>query len=163
MYITSLCYVERDGNYLMLHRVKKEKDRNRDKWIGIGGSFQEDESPEDCVRREAMEETGLTLVTPVLRAIVTFVVEGGIGEQMFLFTCDDFTGTLTDCDEGQLEWIPKEDLYGLELWEGDRIFLEKIAAPCPFFTLKLIYDRDGHLLFAEENGTQVIIDRRTQA
>ncbi|MBO6052915.1 MAG: 8-oxo-dGTP diphosphatase [Clostridia bacterium] len=161
LYITSLCYVERDGKYLMLHRVKKEEDRNRDKWIGIGGSFLEDESPEDCVRREAREETGLTLVTPVLRAVITFVVEGGESELMFLFTCEDFTGTVIDCDEGELAWIAKEKLYGLELWEGDRIFLEKIAAPCPFFTLKLVYDRGGHLLYAEEDGTQVIIDRRS--
>ena len=163
MYITSLCYVERDGKYLMLHRVKKEEDRNRDKWIGIGGSFLEDESPEDCVRREAREETGLTLLAPVLRSVITFVVEGGESELMFLFTCRDFEGALTDCDEGTLAWIPKEDLYGLELWEGDRIFLEKIAALCPFFTLKLVYDRGGRLLYAEEDGARVIIDRRTKA
>ena len=157
---TSLCYIERDGCYLMLHRVKKENDANHDKWIGVGGGFFEDESPEECCVREAWEETGLTLHAPVLRAVVTFVMEGGESEIMFLFTCSDFSGDLRDCDEGVLEWIPKERLYGLELWEGDRIFLKKIEHPCPFFTLKLVYDRDGNLIEAVENGTDRLIDRR---
>ena len=158
---TSLCYIERDGRYLMLHRVKKEHDLNRDKWLGVGGGFLEDESPEDCCVREAFEETGLTLRGPVLRAVVTFVMEEGESELMFLFTCSDFSGELKDCDEGVLEWIPKEDLYGLELWEGDRVFLKKIEKPSPFFTLKLVYDKDGNLLEAVENGTERLIDRRT--
>ncbi len=160
---TSLCYIERDGRYLMLHRVKKEHDLNRDKWIGVGGGFLENESPEDCCCREAFEETGLTLHGPVLRAVVTFVMEGGESELMFLFTCSDFEGELRDCDEGVLEWIPKEDLYGLELWEGDRIFLKKIEQPSPFFTLKLVYDKNGNLLEAVENGTERLIDRRRQS
>lgn len=160
---TSLCYIERDGCYLMLHRVKKEHDANRDKWIGVGGGFLEDESPEDCCCREALEETGLTLHAPTLRAVVTFVMEGGESEIMFLFTCTDFEGELRDCDEGVLEWIPKEKLYGLELWEGDRIFLRDIENPGPFFTLKLVYDRRGHLLHAVRNGTETLIDRRKEA
>ena len=158
---TSLCYIERDGRYLMLHRVKKEHDLNRDKWLGVGGGFLEDESPEDCCVREAFQETGLTLRRPVLRAVVTFVMEEGESELMFLFTCSDFSGELKDCDEGVLEWIPKKDLYGLELWEGDRVFLKKIEKPSPFFTLKLVYDKDGNLLEAVENGTEHLIDRRT--
>ena len=157
---TSLCYIERDGCWLMLHRVKREHDLNRDKWLGVGGGFLEDESPEDCCIREAFEETGLTLCGPKLRAVVTFVIEGGENEQMFLFTCSDFAGELRECDEGVLEWIPKEDLYGLELWEGDFIFLKRIERPSPFFTLKLVYDKNGKLLEAVENGTERLIDRR---
>ena len=149
---STLCYVEKDGCYLMMHRVKKEHDINKDKWIGIGGGFKEDESPEDCVRREALEETGLFLKDPKLLSVVTFVIEGGECEQMFLFKSFDFEGTLTDCDEGTLEWIPKERLYGLDLWEGDRIFLKKIENGCDFFTLKLVYDRCGNLKEAYENG-----------
>lgn len=159
---TSLCYIERDGCYLMLHRVKKAHDLNRDKWIGVGGGFLKDESPEDCCVREAFEETGLTLYGPKLRAVVTFVIEGGEDEHMFLFTCSDFSGELKDCDEGVLEWIPKEKLYDLELWEGDHIFLRKIEKPCEFFTLKLVYNKDGNLIEAVENGTDRLIDRRAE-
>ena len=159
--ITSLCYIERDGCYLMLHRVKKEHDVNRDKWIGIGGGFEAGESPEDCVRREAKEETGLDLTDPVLCAVVTFVLEGGEDELMFLFKCTEFTGTLTDCDEGVLEWIPKEKLYDLALWEGDRIFLKRIENSTEFFTLKLVYDKNETLTEAVLNGSEAII-RRTK-
>ncbi|MBO7397999.1 MAG: NUDIX domain-containing protein, partial [Clostridia bacterium] len=134
---STLCYVEKDGCYLMMHRVKKEHDLNRDKWIGIGGGFLEDESPEDCVKREALEETGLTLEDPKLLSVVTFVIEGGECEHMFLFKAKRFPGNLTDCDEGTLEWVPKEKIYGLDLWEGDKIFLRKIEKDCDFFTLKL--------------------------
>jgi len=153
---STLCYVEKDGCYLMMHRVKKEHDLNRDKWIGIGGGFLEDESPEDCVKREAMEETGLTLEDPKLLSVVTFVIEGGECEHMFLFKAKRFSGNLTDCDEGTLEWVPKEKIYGLDLWEGDKIFLRKIEKNCEFFTLKLVYDRHGNLLEAVENGTEKI-------
>lgn len=149
---SSLVYIEKDGKYLMLHRIKKENDVNRDKWIGVGGGFLEDESPEDCVRREAYEETGLTLGKVTLYSVVTFVIEGGECEQMFLFKSDDFTGQLIDCDEGVLEWIDKEKLYSLDLWEGDIIFLKKIENGCPFFTLKLVYDKNGRLIEAVENG-----------
>lgn len=151
---TTLCYIEQDGCYLMMHRTKKEKDVNRDKWIGIGGGFWEDESPEDCVRREAMEETGLTLGELKLRSVVTFVIEDGECEQMFLFTCRDFSGTLQDCDEGELEWLDKTKIYSLNLWEGDRIFLRKIEDDeTPFFTLKLVYDKAGNLLSAIQDGS----------
>ena len=149
---SSLCYIEKDGKYLMLHRIKKENDLNRDKWIGVGGGFLEDESPEDCVRREAFEETGLTLGKVTLYSVVTFVIEDGECEQMFLFKSSDFSGNITECDEGVLEWLPKEDLYSLNLWAGDMIFLRKIENGCDFFTLKLVYDKHGNLLKAIENG-----------
>ncbi len=153
---TTLCYIERDDCYLMLHRIKKENDINRDKWIGIGGGFLENESPEECIRREALEETGLTLGRLKLYSVITFEVEGNESEYIFLFKCSDFSGELTDCDEGVLEWVPKNKLYELELWEGDKIFLRKIDGKCDFFTLKLVYDRDGKLLSACENGMDML-------
>lgn len=154
---STLCYIERGGCYLMLHRVKKVNDQNRDKWIGIGGGFLENESPEDCIRREALEETGLTLEALTLRAVVTFIIEGGECEHMFLFKCTDFSGELADCDEGVLEWIPKSDIYDLELWEGDRLFLRRIEEDSEFFTMKLVYAKDGTLLEAVENGCTSLI------
>ena len=149
---STLCYIEQDNKYLMLHRVKKKDDQNKDKWIGIGGGFYENESPEDCVRREVLEETGLMLHDLSLRSVITFVIDGGECEHMFLFKSKSFTGELIECDEGQLEWIDKNALYSLDLWEGDRIFLKKIESDCEFFTLKLVYASDGTLLEAIENG-----------
>ena len=139
---TTLCYIEREGQYLMLHRVKKEGDMNRDKWLGIGGKFRDKESPEDCVLREALEETGLHLHTPEYRGIVTFVSDRYPTEYMHLFLARDFSGTLRDCDEGVLEWIPKEDLRALPKWEGDDIFLRLLDRDVPFFSLKLTYAGD---------------------
>ncbi|MBQ7600486.1 MAG: 8-oxo-dGTP diphosphatase [Clostridia bacterium] len=153
---STLCYIESDGKYLMLHRVKKENDVNRDKWIGIGGGFEENESPEDCIRREMYEETGLRPENLKLRSVITFVIEGGECEQMFLFKCNRFTGNLTECEEGTLEWIRKEDIYALDLWEGDRLFLRKIENDCGFFTMKLVYDSHGTLVSAEENGVKIL-------
>lgn len=153
---TTLCYVEKDGQYLMLHRVKKERDVNRDKWIGIGGGFLEDESPEDCILREALEETGLVLHEPKLRAVVTFVIEDGECEQMFLFKCDRFSGELRECDEGVLEFIDKDRLFELDIWEGDWFFLQRIRDEGEFFTMKLVYDREGRLLEASENGKRFL-------
>ena len=153
---STLCYIERDGCYLMMHRVKKKNDMNHDKWIGIGGGFLEDESPEDCIRREALEETGLTLGDLDFCSVVTFVIENGECEHMFLFKCSDFSGELTDCDEGELVWVPKQDIYKLDLWEGDFLFLRKIENSCDFFTLKLVYDKDGTLLSAVENGSTIL-------
>ena len=139
---TTLCYIEQDGKYLMLHRVKKENDLNRDKWIGIGGKFEDKESPEDCVLREALEETGLTLQRPEYRGIVTFVSDRWDTEYMHLFWADQFTGEIRDCDEGTLEWIAKEDILKLPMWEGDKIFLELLDRRAPFFSLKLTYQGD---------------------
>ena len=139
---TTLCYIEKDGCYLMLHRIKNENDINKDKWIGIGGKFEDRESPEDCVLREAREETGLSLIRPSYRGIVTFVSDRYPTEYMHLFHSDRFEGTIRDCDEGKLEWILKEELMKLPMWEGDKIFLRLLDTERPFFSLKLSYVGD---------------------
>lgn len=139
---TTLCHIERDGKYLMLHRVKKENDLNRDKWVGIGGKLEEGESPEECNAREVLEETGLTLINSHYRGIVTFVSDLWETEYMHIFHSDKFTGTLHDCDEGTLEWVDKLRLYELPIWEGDKIFLKLLETPSPFFSLKLEYRGD---------------------
>lgn len=140
--MTTLCYVEKEDAYLMLHRVSKKQDVNKDKWIGIGGHFEEGESPEDCLLREAYEETGLTLTSWRFRGMVTFTQEGYGTEYMCLYTADGFSGELKDCDEGILEWVKKEELLKLNLWEGDKIFLRLLNENAPFFSLKLIYQGD---------------------
>ncbi len=139
---STLCYIEKDGKYLMLHRIKKENDVNHDKWIGIGGKFEDGESPEECMLREAKEETGLDIKTYSYRGIVTFVSDIYETEYMHLFTSSGFTGNISECDEGCLEWIDKQKLFNLTLWEGDKIFLKLIENPCPFFSLKLSYKGD---------------------
>lgn len=150
---TTLCYIESNGRYLMLHRTKKEHDENKDKWIGIGGKLEEGESPEDAAIREAFEETGLELIKPQYRGIVTFVSEKWGTEYMHLFTCDNFSGKIKeDCDEGELLWIDKTELLSYNLWEGDKIFLNLIKDEgTPFFSLKLCYDENdvltGHEIY----------------
>lgn len=139
---TSLCYIEQNNSYLMLHRVKKVNDENHDKWIGIGGKFEEAESPEDCMRREMLEETGLTPRNWQYRGIVTFVSDEWGTEYMHLFKCTGFTGEVKECDEGVLEWIGKDKLLSLPIWEGDKIFLRLLDTDCPFFSLKLCYSGD---------------------
>ncbi|MEE1279037.1 MAG: 8-oxo-dGTP diphosphatase [Acutalibacteraceae bacterium] len=136
---TSLCYIFSGDKVLLLHKNVK-KDLNFEKWLGVGGKFLEDESPFDCVLREAKEETGLTLKNPLYRGIVTFVSDRYESEQMHLFTCNDFEGTLSDCDEGELLFLEKEKLFTLPAWEGDKIFLELILKDSPFFSLKLVYE-----------------------
>ena len=136
---TSLCYIERDGCYLMLHRTKKVNDENHDKWIGVGGKFEEGESPEECMLREVQEETGLTLTAWRYRGIVTFVSDEWGGEYMHLFTADGYSGELKSCDEGELEWVKKQRLPALPIWEGDKIFLRLLDSAQPFFSLKLCY------------------------
>ncbi len=136
---TTLCYIRREDSYLMLHRIKKEQDENRDKWIGVGGKFEEGESPEDCVLRETLEETGLTLTDYRYRGLVTFVSDIWPCEYMHLFTATGFTGQLKECDEGVLEWLPIRQLCALPMWAGDRIFLELLERDAPFFSLKLVY------------------------
>ena len=148
---TTLCYIERDGQYLMLHRVKKEQDENRDKWIGIGGKFEDRESPEDCLLREVREETGLTLNSWRYCGIITFVSDRWPTEYMHLFHTEDFCGELIDCDEGVLTWIGKEELLKLPMWEGDRIFLKLMDQRVPFFSLKLVYEGET-LVSARLNG-----------
>lgn len=151
---TTLCYIERGDEYLMLHRVKKENDINRDKWIGLGGKFKEDESPEECLLREVYEESGLRLTSWRYRGIVTFLNTKCSSEYMHLFTADGFEGTVGPCDEGELEWIKKSELMKLTLWEGDRIFLRLLETDEPFFSLKLSYDGD-ELIGAKLNGRHI--------
>ena len=139
---TTLCYIRQGEDYLMLHRIKKENDLNHDKWIGIGGKFEDKESPEDCLLREAWEETGLTLTDYRYRGIVTFVSDRWPTEYMHLFTADGFTGEIKDCDEGVLEWIHRKKLREIPHWEGDDIFLDLIESDAPFFSLKLCYEGD---------------------
>ena len=136
---TTLCYILRGNDCLMLHRVKKENDLNKDKWIGIGGKFEDKESPEDCLLREVREETGLTLTDYAYRGIVTFVSDRWPTEYMHLFTADGFEGELKQCDEGELEWLPWEELTKIPHWEGDEIFLRLLKQDVPFFSLKLCY------------------------
>ncbi len=140
--LTTLCYIERDGCWLMLHRTKKREDQSRGKWLGIGGKFEDAESPEECMLREVREETGLTVTDYDYRGIVTFVSDLWETEYMHLFTVTSFTGQLRECDEGELAWIPKEEVLSLNLWEGDRLFLERLAKPCAFFSLKVVYEGD---------------------
>ena len=142
MHNSTLCYIVKDGKVLMLHRVKKKNDINHDKWIGIGGKFEPEEAPEECILREAKEETGLTLTSWRCRGVVTFLQEGGEGEYMYLFTADDFTGELTECDEGDLQWVSMDFLDALPKWEGDQIFLDLLWQDAPFFLLTLRYQGD---------------------
>ena len=139
---TTLCYIEKDGKYLMLHRNKKENDLNEDKWIGVGGKFEDKESPEDCVIREALEETGLLLKSIEYRGIVTFISDVWETEYMHLFTSKSFEGEMKECDEGELVWIEKKKINELKIWEGDKIFLDLLTKEAPFFSLKLCYEGD---------------------
>ena len=151
---TTLCYIYRDDEVLMLHRTKKKNDLNHDKWIGLGGKFEDRESPEDCVIREVREETGLRLTRWQYRGIVTFVSNLYETEWMHLFTADGFEGELTECDEGEPAWIPRERLDELPQWEGDRIFLKLLDEGAPFFSLKLVYEGDA-LREAVLNGEKI--------
>ncbi len=139
MKMTTLCYLERGDEYLLLHRTKKESDENRDKWIGVGGKFEDRESPEDCMRREVLEETGLTVTSYRYRGIVTFVSDCYPTEYMHLFTANGWTGAEQVCDEGDLAWMKKRDFASLPMWAGDRIFLDLLERDVPFFSLKLVY------------------------
>ena len=138
---TTLCYIEKNGAYLMIHRTKKKNDENKDKWIGIGGKIEDGESPHDCIKREIYEDTGLTVKNPLYRGLVTFVSDTYGTEYMHLFSASDFSGKLnTECEEGRLEWISKKELYSLPMWEGDKIFLDLLDTEESFFSLKLVYE-----------------------
>ncbi len=154
--LTSLLYIEGDGKYLMLHRTKKEHDINEGKWIGVGGKFEDGESPEECAIREAREETGLSVFRPTFRGIVTFVSDRYPTEYMHLFSCTDFAGDLRDCDEGELAWVEKDRVPDLPLWEGDRIFLSLLAEGAPFFSLKFVY-RGDTLIRATLDGRELSV------
>ena len=147
---STLVHLIKDGKYLMLHRVKKEGDYNKDKWIGVGGKFEPRESPEECARRETLEETGLTIGKMDYRGIVTFVYQD-ITEYMHLFISEDFSGEMKECDEGNLEWVDISEVCNLPIWEGDKIFFKLMEDDAPFFSVKLVYDDDGNLIDHCEN------------
>ena len=154
---TTLCYITRGNDVLMLHRVKKKNDINQDKWIGVGGKFEGCESPDECLLREVYEETGLTLTSWQCRGVVTFLQEQEndlFGEFMYLFTADGFEGSLKECEEGNLEWVSREFLEDLPKWEGDKIFLKLLWQNAPFFLLTLRYDGD-RLVEAVLNGEKI--------
>ena len=150
----TLCYITRGDEVLMLHRVKKQNDINKDKWIGIGGKFEWEESPDECLLREAREETGLTLTSWRCRGVVTFLCEGTEGEFMYLFTADGFEGDMIECDEGDLQWVSRDFLNRLPKWEGDQIFLDLLWQDAPFFLLTLRYSGDT-LVEAILNGKKI--------
>ena len=153
---TTLCYIYNNrGQTLLLHRTKKQNDLNQDKWIGVGGKFEDKESPEDCLLREVEEETGLVLTAYRYRGIVTFVSDTWETELMHLFTADAFEGTLKECDEGTLEWVDNDVVPTLPTWEGDRLFLNLLAQDLPFFSLKLTYNANEELTTAILNGKPI--------
>ena len=152
---TTLCYITRVEEVLMLHRIKKKNDLNQDKWIGVGGKFAADETPDECLLREVREETGLNLTSWRCRGVVTFLTAGEWeGEYMYLFTADGFEGELIDCNEGELKWVSREFLNQLPKWEGDQIFLDLLWQDAPFFLLKLRY-RGDTLEEAVLNGERI--------
>ncbi|MCI8560053.1 MAG: 8-oxo-dGTP diphosphatase [Dorea sp.] len=153
--LSTLCYIERDGKYLMLHRTVKEKDVNKDKWIGVGGHFEKNESPEECLLREVKEETGYILTSYQYRGIVTFVSGNGVTEYMSLFTADGFLGEQAECDEGELEWVDIDKVENLNIWEGDKIFLRLLRKRKEFFSLKLVYDGKDGLISASLDGKPI--------
>lgn len=155
--LTTLCYIQKDNQYLMLHRVVKKNDINKDKWIGIGGHFEAGESPEECLLREAKEETGLILTRYKLRGIVTFICGENEAEYMFLYTADEYKGEMIECDEGELEWVPIDKINQLNLWKGDLIFFDLLKKDVPFFSLKLAYEADGTLYQAVLDGEELEI------
>lgn len=140
---TTLCYIEKDNHYLMLHRNKKENDLNEGKWIGVGGKFENNEAPEECIKREVLEETGLILKNCFYRGLVTFVNSLYETEYIFVYTATDFTGTIIECAEGTLQWIRKDQILDLNLWEGDKFFLKALLENKKHpFSLKLTYEGD---------------------
>jgi len=156
MFNSTLCYIENENSeYLMLHRVKKKNDANQDKWIGVGGKFEDGESPDECLLREVLEETGLTLTDYRCRGIVTFTSDEWDTEYMHLFTATGYSGTMKECDEGDLEWVPKCKVQELPIWEGDKLFFRLIDdRNSPFFSLKLRYEGNA-LVYAALNGKEL--------
>lgn len=155
---TTLCYLEQGGCYLMLHRTKKKQDENAGKWVGVGGKLEPGESPDTCLVREVKEETGFTLHGWRFRGVVSFLSDIYEAEQMFLFTSEDFSGVLHECDEGELAWVEKEKVPGLPLWEGDRVFLRLLAQDAPPFLLTLRYEGQ-RLVQAVYNGRMLPVPK----
>ena len=154
--LTTLCYIENENQYLMLHRIRKKNDVNHDKWIGVGGKFERGESPEECLLREVKEETGYTLTSWKYRGIITFVYGEDIVEYMSLYTADKYEGTQIDCDEGVLEWVDKDKISELNLWEGDHIFFRLLDERDDFFSLKLLYNTEDVLQQAVLDGKKLV-------
>ena len=150
--LSTLCYIEQDGKYLMLHRTVKKNDVNQDKWIGVGGHFEEDESPEECLLREVKEETGYELLSYRYRGLLTFISGTGVTEYISLFTADQFTGEPIPCNEGQLEWVDKARITELNIWEGDEIFLRLLQERETFFSMKLVYEGGDKLVSVTLDG-----------
>lgn len=158
--LSTLCYIEQDGKYLMLHRTVKENDVNKDKWIGVGGHFEHGESPEECLLREVKEETGYTLTSWKYRGLLTFIYGQDVVEYISLYTADGIAGELVECDEGVLEWVDKEDIYSLDLWEGDKIFFLLLEENREFFSLKLVYDTQDVLQYTALDGVPLELPYR---
>lgn len=154
--LSTLCYIEKEHKYLMLHRIVKKNDVNKDKWIGVGGHFEQDESPEECLLREVKEETGYTLTSYRFRGFVTFVSGNGVTEYMSLFTADGFEGNPIPCNEGHLEWVDMDEIQNLNIWEGDKIFFRLLAEEREFFSLKLVYDGHDKLVEAILDGKKIV-------
>ena len=152
--LSTLCYIEKDGKYLMLHRTVKKNDVNKDKWIGVGGHFEADECPEECLLREVKEETGYTLTSYRYRGLVTFVSVNGVTEYMSLFTADGFEGGPVSCNEGELEWVEIDRIQELNIWEGDKIFFRLLKERQDFFSLKLVYDGQDRLVEVKLDGRE---------
>lgn len=153
--LSTLCYIEQNGKYLMLHRTVKKNDVNKDKWIGVGGHFEQDESPEECVVREVKEETGYTLTSYQFRGLVTFISGNGVTEYMSLFTADGFEGKPISCNEGVLKWVSKEDVLKLNIWEGDKVFFKLLNEREEFFSLKLVYNGADKLISVMLDGQEL--------
>lgn len=143
MKLATLCYVRRGGQTLMIHRVKKENDMHLGKWNGLGGKFEPGETPEECAIREVYEESGLVVHNPRLKGLLTFP-GFALDEDWyaFVFVIEEFEGELVESQEGDLQWINQEELMGLNLWEGDRIFLNWLDRP-GFFSGKFIYQENN--------------------
>ena len=157
--LSTLCYIEKDGQYLMLHRTVKKNDVNKDKWIGVGGHFEADESPEECVLREVKEETGYTLTSYRFRGIVTFVSGNGVTEYMHLFTADEFEGKSIACDEGELEWVKKEDVLKLNIWEGDRIGTFRANVKAKYVFGGTVFTKEGAFQMGSEIPYEALLQR----
>ena len=142
MRLTSIMYIEKDDSYLMIHRTKKGNDQSHDKWLGIGGKFEMDESPDECILREVKEETNLDITDYRFRGVMTFLSDIWETEYMFIFTATGFEGELGDCNEGELVWVKKEEIENLKIWEGDKLFLRKLKEDSGFFSIKVRYEGD---------------------
>ena len=142
MRLTSLAYIEKDDKYLMLHRTKKENDQSHDKWLGIGGKFEKDETPDECMIREVKEETGLDVLKYRFAGVVTFLSDIYETEYMFLFAVTEYQGQIKECSEGDLAWVEKSSIPELYIWEGDKLFLERMQKSDKFFSMMVRYEGD---------------------